>query len=70
MRHEAGRLHFLERRDGLPGAVVFARQALGIYRAAVRRGKHGRRSGYGSAYLRALLESCLDFRAFLRQHAG
>ncbi|MBP6251468.1 MAG: hypothetical protein KA324_15390 [Rubrivivax sp.] len=70
MRHEAGRLQFLERRDGLSGAIAFARQGLHVYRAAVRRGKDGRRSGYGSAYRRALLESCLDFRVYLRQHAG
>jgi hypothetical protein len=70
MRHEAARLCFVEARDGLPGAIAFARQSLRVYRAAVKRSKDGRRSGYGSAYRRALLESCLDFRAYLRQHAG
>lgn len=70
MRHEAERLRFVEIRDGLPGSIAFARQGLRVYRAAVRRGKDGRRSGYGSAYRRALLESCLDFRVYLRQHAG
>jgi hypothetical protein len=70
MRHEAARLRFVEVRDGRPGAIVFARQTLRLYRAAVRRGQDGRRSGYGSAYRRALLESCLDFRVYLRQHAG
>lgn len=70
MRHEAGRLRFVETRDGLPAAIAFARQGLHVYRAAVRRGRDGRRSGYGSAYRRALLESCLDFRAYLRQRAA
>jgi hypothetical protein len=70
MRHEAGRLQFLERRDGLPSAVAFAHRALDIYRAAARRGKDGRRSAYGGAYRRVLLESGLDFRAYLRRHAG
>jgi hypothetical protein len=70
VRHEAERLRFVETRDGIPGAIAFARQGLRGYRAAVKRGKDGRRSGYGSAYRRALLESCLDFRAYLRQYAG
>lgn len=69
MRQEAERLRFVETRDGLPGAIAFARQTLRTYRAAVKRGKDGRRSGYGSAYRHALLESCLDFRTYLRQHA-
>jgi len=60
----------VETRDGLPGAIAFARQGLQVYRAAVRRGKDGRRSGYGSAFRRVLLESCLDFRTYLRQHAA
>lgn len=67
--HDAERLRFVETRDGLPGAIASARQSLRVYRAAVKRGKDGRRSGYGGAYRRALLESCLDFRAYLRQHA-
>mgnify|MGYP005826660609 CR=1 FL=1 len=57
---------FLEARDGRPGARDFALRTPRIYRAAVRRGKDGRRSGYGSAYRRALVISCLDFRAYLR----
>ena len=69
LRHEAARLEFLERRDGLHGAQDFARRTLVIYRAAVKRGKDGRRSGYGSAYRRALVESCLDFRLYLRPNA-
>lgn len=70
MRHETERLRFVESRDGRPSAIAFAQQCLRIYRAAVKRGKDGRRSGYGSAYRRALLESCLDFRRYLRQKAG
>lgn len=70
MHHEGDRLRFVETRDGRPGAIAFAQQGLRIYRAAVKRGRDGRRSGYGSAYRRALLESCLDFRHYLRQHAG
>lgn len=70
LRHEAARLDFLERRDGLDGAQDFARRTLAAYRAAVKRGKDGRRSGYGSAYRRALVESCLDFRMYLRHNVG
>lgn len=65
MHHEAERLRFLEARDGRAGAVDFARRTLRIYRAAVKRGRNGRRSAYGGAYRRALLMSCLDFRAYL-----
>jgi hypothetical protein len=60
----------MEARDGIWGALAFAGQGLSVYRAAVKRGKDGRRSGYGSAYRRDLLQSCLDFRAYLRQHSG
>jgi hypothetical protein len=70
LRHESARLKFLERRDGHDGAQDFARRTLLIYRAAVKRGKDGRRSGYGSAYRRALVESCLDFRTYLRPNGA
>lgn len=70
MHHEAERLRFMQARDGGPGAIAFAQQGLRIYRAAVKRGKDGRRRGYASAYRRSLLESCLDFRAYLRQDAA
>jgi hypothetical protein len=48
MHHETDRLCFLEARDGRQGAVAYARRTLRIYRAAVERGKDGRRGGYGS----------------------
>ena len=70
MHLETERLRFLETRDGLDGALAFARRTLHIYRAAVKRGKDGRRTGYGSAYRRALLLSCLDFRAYLRRRVA
>lgn len=66
LRYEAARLGFLEIRDGADGAQDFARRTLAVYRAAVKRGRDGRRSGYGSAYRRALIESCLDFRQYLK----
>jgi hypothetical protein len=66
LRLEAERLRFVEARDGRQGARDFALRTLRIYRAAVKRGKDGRRSGYGNAYRRALVVSCLDFRAYLR----
>lgn len=65
--HEASRLQFIENRDGQKSGKEFARKTLDIYRAAVKRGKDGRRSGYGSAYRRTLIESCLDFREYLRR---
>jgi len=66
LRLEAERLRFVEERDGQSGARDFALRTLRLYRAAVRRGKDGHRSGYGSSYRRALVLSCLDFRAYLR----
>ena len=70
MQHETDRLRFLEARDGPQQARAYARRTLRIYRAAVKRGKDGRRSAYGSVYRSALLMSCLDFRAYLSRSPG
>ena len=67
--HELDRLGFVEARDGADAAYDFAERTLNLYRAALKRGKDGRRSGYGHAYRRTLVESCLDFRRYLRSKA-
>jgi hypothetical protein len=66
LRLEAKRLRFSWKPRTADRERDFALRTLRIYRAAVKRGKDGRRSGYGSAYRRALVISCVDFRAYLR----
>ena len=66
MVEERKRIAFVCDRDGGDGAVAFAKRALGAYRACVRRKSNGRRSGYGSAYRRSLVLSCIVFREFIR----
>ena len=57
---------FVESRDGRLRGKAFAKQTLGIYRAALKRRSDGRRSGYGSAYRRQLVLSCVVLRKYLR----
>lgn len=65
MIHEESRLAFVRTRDG--AAKPFARQVLFQYRKALaERNSRGFRSGYGLAYRRTLVESCIDFRSYLR----
>lgn len=59
MKHEFDRLAFLERRDGEPTAKDWAQRTLNLYRTALK-------TPYGRAYRRSLVESCLDFREYLR----
>lgn len=66
LRHETQRLTFLERRDGPVEAKNFARRTLATYKAALKKNKQGSRSGYGKAYRKTLIESCLDFRTYIR----
>ena len=60
MASELGRIEFLLRRDGLRATEVWVRRTLSIYRLALR-------TGYGISYRRLLIESCCDFRRWLRQ---
>jgi hypothetical protein len=65
MATEHGRIEFLLQRDGLPATIEWVRRTLSIYRGALRS-----RHGYGAAYRRALIESCCDFRRWLRHHGA
>lgn len=59
---ETGRLAFLQDRDGLAGAVDFARRTMAIYRRVVvskDRGKQERRT---------FVESYLAFKRFLKDN--
>lgn len=63
---ERDRLVFTYNRDGLDGAIYFARQALLAYRGALgKRNDRGKRYGYGLAYREELVGSCIVFRKFL-----
>lgn len=66
---EQSRLAFVIERDGKIGASSFAQRVLCQYRKALaQRNQHGKRCGYGQAYRRELVESCIVFRQFLRTH--
>jgi hypothetical protein len=67
---ELSRLSFVESRDGLGGARIFARQGIVVYRKALaERSRKDHRTGYGLAYRRQLVESLLIYRRFLRSTA-
>ncbi len=64
---EQQRLAFVEQRDGLAMAREFAQQGLTVYRRWLnKRNGFGRKSGYGRAYQRELVSSCLVYRCYLR----
>lgn len=66
---EHARLAFVAARDGEAGAIAFARQGMLVYRKALaERNRAGYRAGYGLAYRRELVESCLVYRRYLRNH--
>jgi hypothetical protein len=62
---ESNRIAFVVARDGLDEARAWARRTLAIYRAAVRP-RNGRRTPYGAAYRRKLVESCVTLRSWLK----
>ena len=64
--NERCRLDSIVSREGTSRAVQFAQQTLGVYRTALAKNANGRRSGYGSAYRRPLVMSCIVLRAYLR----
>lgn len=55
----------MEARDGLDSAREFARLALKVYRMALASPNHHARL---PQYRRSFVESCLDFRDYLRKH--
>lgn len=64
---ETTRLEFIERRDGIAAAFTFAQQGIQVYRARLnQRNGFGRKTGYGRAYQRELVESILVYRCYLR----
>lgn len=71
---ESRRLHMLEQRDGVDGAIVFAARTYDGYREALR---HSRRRGFKDPshaslpeYRLSFVRSCLAFRAYLRARRG
>ena len=60
MRRETLRIAFLEARDGKVSVCLWVHRTLQLYRTALK-------TPYGRAYRRSLIESCLDFRQYLRE---
>ena len=58
------RLAFVMGRDGLDGAMQFARQTYKIYRAQ----RKVRPLTYGKEYRQELIVSCVVFREFIRRN--
>lgn len=71
---ELERLQFVEQRDGLEGALSFARQTLKVYWNCVKRKPGARpgaeyfvRPGYGNAYRRSLIEAIITLRKYISE---
>ena len=64
---ENDRLTFVFKRDGLSGAIAFAKQGLATYGSARKNARTTGR-GYGSEYRFELVCSMLYYRNFLRFH--
>lgn len=62
---EVQRLAFVYTRDGLAGALAFAKQTYNAYRAQ----RKLRPMKYGRAYREEMIVSCVVFRQFLREHS-
>lgn len=78
---EESRLTFVEKRDGVQGAVAFARQGIRIYRSCVlqsaKRGYGVKGSAYADRkphhassreYRRGFIESYLAFKKYVELH--
>lgn len=72
MNAEQHRLAFLETRDGVEGALEFAKRTYAIYRSALKmsRKRKSPKIHFASTpeYRRSYVESCLVFRAYIREH--
>jgi len=77
MVDEENRLRFIERRDGKAAAIAFVRRTYGQYRECLllkrrvldTRGENDRKPHHATLpeYRRGFVESCIVFRAYLRQ---
>ena len=66
---EHNRILFVFARDGDAAAIEFARRTFAKYRECLRMdGRNGRKLHHASLpqYRRSFIESCLEFRRFLR----
>jgi hypothetical protein len=71
---EEERLKFIEERDGVEGAVTFAKQTLATYRRCVL---HSRKRGFNPPhhaslpeYRQGFIESYLAFKAYIKNNIG
>jgi len=65
-RREWDRIAFVVGRDGVPAALVFAKQGVGQYESAIREADSGGNQ-YGAAYREGLLASIRVYRQYLEQ---
>lgn len=74
IRTEERRLAFVKARDGVAGAVDFARQGTEVYRKAVlcsrKRGFERPHHASLPEYRRGFIESYLAFKRYVRQHSS
>ena len=70
---EESRLAFVEQRDGIAGAVAFARQGVLMYRKCVLKSlKRGYWKPHHASipfYRRGFIESYLAFKAYIKIHS-
>jgi len=61
---EGNRLHFIMQRDGLNGAINFARQTMKIYRTSVVK----KTFASSPVYKETFIKSYLDFKRFIKEN--
>lgn len=66
---EVARINFVKNRDGEEAALAFVSQTMVQYKRALKqRNENGYRCGYGLSFRRELIQSCIVFRDYLRNH--
>lgn len=74
MEQEKQRLAFIEARDGIDGALAFAKQTLKIYRKAVltsrKRGHTKPHHASLPEFLTGFIESYIVFKRYVAQHGA
>lgn len=72
MQHELNRIAFVEQRDGVDGAIEFARRTVDIYRKAVlqtiRRGNNKAHFASSIQFKRGFIESYIVLKQYLHKH--
>ena len=66
-RKEWQRIAFMVDRDGIPAALAFSRQGLGLYLSAIRVAESGGNQ-YGNAFRESLLASVRVYQQYLERN--